>query len=807
MRKTVSFIMAALTLVLAMNLSACNLQQDAQQFISKGEWLHNINLAFGMLEISQTAPINKSIGTDKAHYEDVQIAAAWGVVAADETIDTEALVTKQYAVNTLLNVGNFLSAEDAERSDKEKAELAKSKGFLADKKSLSRKIKREDAEKMLKEAQSAWANRKVEEPYFKQELAEGVKDLGEINANLDYSLNGNKLSIKDGADIALAPGEVILLPSTTENLGGASYRVQSAKKSGDDLLVTISEDKPEMEDVLETMIIQETFVPNFLNGGTIYDGNGNPITPTPSAEAPPVNDVQMPAGASAAQPSYLAAASNPAPAHSAQTPSAMPMAYNPYNNNAAVKNLDTSNANLRAVEASFGYDGWEIDLAIKSNSLKIGIGKTLSETKGKGVKSKNEVSASIEFFQPEITLEQHWEWFQLKSCTMKVDYKTKVSSAVKCSFDTTALKVAPYDNRNGNIISNFKYIGLHKGSTPGAEKIKICKIPTPLNVCGAGLWLEVSAHVKVSGEIELSVTVEGAKGLEYSNGNARYIQEAPSPEFAVEFQAKIECTVLIAVSVRAAGFDIAGIYVSGGLGLKIEPEANVVDGENHLIEEGALGEGNAGFVAETIKSGARAPVSYIKQIAASRGGAYVTNLLDTDSVDLSFDICFNLKIYPIFEFGVESNCLLYGILNEFGFKLKIRLIGEESAFSEPHIESFNELLSSLRGDTQWHSECIKEYTPFEGETIEETSTEPVDDSGTISISSYFEDLKVGDTYILTATAPGGYTAEDLKFESDDPAVATVDRSGKITGVSPGSATIKVYTADEKKAAFCGVYVQ
>jgi uncharacterized protein YjdB/putative cell wall-binding protein len=68
-------------------------------------------------------------------------------------------------------------------------------------------------------------------------------------------------------------------------------------------------------------------------------------------------------------------------------------------------------------------------------------------------------------------------------------------------------------------------------------------------------------------------------------------------------------------------------------------------------------------------------------------------------------------------------------------------------------------------------------------------------------------LEVGSTDQLTATiTPSNATDKGLIWSSSDESVATVDQNGVVTGVSEGTATITVTTADGNKTAACTVTV-
>ena len=69
-------------------------------------------------------------------------------------------------------------------------------------------------------------------------------------------------------------------------------------------------------------------------------------------------------------------------------------------------------------------------------------------------------------------------------------------------------------------------------------------------------------------------------------------------------------------------------------------------------------------------------------------------------------------------------------------------------------------------------------------------------------------LEVGQTGALTATVtPTTATNKAVTWTSSAPAIATVDASGTVKGIAPGTATITVKTADGGKTATCAITVK
>ncbi len=69
-------------------------------------------------------------------------------------------------------------------------------------------------------------------------------------------------------------------------------------------------------------------------------------------------------------------------------------------------------------------------------------------------------------------------------------------------------------------------------------------------------------------------------------------------------------------------------------------------------------------------------------------------------------------------------------------------------------------------------------------------------------------ISIGETLNLTASvSPDNATNKKVTWESRNPAVASVDAAGKVTALQPGTATIKVTTADRGYSASCAVTVR
>ena len=77
----------------------------------------------------------------------------------------------------------------------------------------------------------------------------------------------------------------------------------------------------------------------------------------------------------------------------------------------------------------------------------------------------------------------------------------------------------------------------------------------------------------------------------------------------------------------------------------------------------------------------------------------------------------------------------------------------------------------------------------------------------ISLDRNSATIKEGESIVLAATVtPDNADNKSVSWSSSSDAVATVDASGKVTGIKAGSATITATTEDGGKTASCSVTV-
>lgn len=290
------------------------------------------------------------------------------------------------------------------------------------------------------------------------------------------------------------------------------------------------------------------------------------------------------------------------------------------------------------------------------------------------------------------------------------------------------------------------------------KKISLAKIP--IKICpGVSIDLELAVVISVKGVVTVEVTVLNSKGIEIKNGSIRKIDEQQLKKLDIKLWAE------------------AGVLFNFNASLNLD----------YIVGECKL-------VALDIKIGPK-----IKgQIRTSIGGE------DTGLV------CADVSGYLAINLNVELN----DIFKALGLKVTIRLINitekdSPIVFTPLHIE-FDSRSGSLEVN-------IVEKCTAGGKKEEETSESNTEESTTEQAEPIATgEFKLGDMFITISenqkakitieSMPSDMKASDIKWSSNNTAVATVDGNGNITAKSAGSAVITVFTPDGNKYS-CAVTVK
>lgn len=299
---------------------------------------------------------------------------------------------------------------------------------------------------------------------------------------------------------------------------------------------------------------------------------------------------------------------------------------------------------------------------------------------------------------------------------------------------------------NYNVSSTLKV----EGSIKDEFTISSFHIQTPIP--GVTVKVEMIGSFGLNGELEIKFVTSHTVTTTYSKGNLKKVNQSNAQMPDVSVAAEIEVGVGVKAAPCVLGKEIVDVKVKGSIKLKFEPGLNYKDREEET---------------ET-------------QILTIRAW----NFTLTGS-----------KTIPIvtLEVGTGKKSLIK-------LNYTLELMGEKGLVKVSPKEMFNKewLLCEVILER-------KDKEEEETETIEENEG-ILQDSSTIDIESYAITLGAGEsTAIAIAGLPEGYTEADLRWESNNPSVATVS-GGQVTGVSAGSTQIRISTSDGKYEIYCNIIV-
>lgn len=789
MKRFIALLLAIVTLLtITLGLFGCSSISNA--VLTMGQWLALVNDAFGMESYISDDPHFSNVDKTSPYYDTVQIAAEWDVVSGD-TIDTEKEVTWEDVLISLVNVGAFLPADS---TDAEKIEYAIQKFDTSIRKYWMRRvIDANKAVELLTKAQTLWANKTYSERVEKVVYSENVRDLAS-EGGVSISKNEDNTFVIEGTTQEIREGDIFAVPSGENHFEKEYVKVESVSEEDGKTVITPSNEELELEDIYDQLYFEETLVPTPENT-VIRDGNGNVISAGPSV-------TNQKATTDSAQIVPLGAAGN---------------------TNANAANCASSSYSFTTI------DGYKVGLSYNLNgTFNLAASIEMPNMLPKSVADNGhelKLSAGAEISNLTVTPSFDWEKVLgisiLRGAGLRVGYTAKQTFGIKYAGKQEFPAAPGYSNGNGQFLSNFKraIMKQKKGKDVyGAKTIKICSIDV-YSVGAASICLDVMAKITVEGTAELTVTENGTKGVEYKNGNLRYIKQSER-SLDAQAKAKIEVTLGIGPALYALGLKkkLLGFEVKGGLGAQASIKAHLADDQMHLLEELDFSDvgAEAANVALQRAKDISANVTAIQAIAESRGGIYKAQAGET-KVILHVDCCIDVKVYGILSIGLSDESYLTQLLKMSKVSFSVDILNAKNAtFLNMHVDNFQwtDAVYAFGADAKGDN-CTLKYVPFDKATDEAVTNEDVEASRkNISVGEVLglEILSVtmneGQSYLINITTlPKGYNADDIVFTSKDEKVATVTKEGIIHAVKEGCTMVCAETKDGKYSAFVAVIVK
>ena len=302
------------------------------------------------------------------------------------------------------------------------------------------------------------------------------------------------------------------------------------------------------------------------------------------------------------------------------------------------------------------------------------------------------------------------------------------------------------------------------GKFEAEEKFFSTVVPGPY-----GIWLEIGFYVYIdfNGEVAVKAVLEHTTNVNFKDGNYKKTsQNTLGHEF--DLSSNLASGLKGEVTVKALGIKLVGVSVKAGgeLAASVETHTQLV-------------------------------------------------VVPEDSDIPSAMICINVDAhFPVVTIKIGDD---NSLADKIGISTEFKLIGRSGAL----IESFHKTLFHHEISDKG-SGNVKECTwqAYEADADSEIEIDSVfDDDNSAPITSFepvISDTLVLDTVLLTinegesksieiSRLPDGIDKSQVRFESTDTSVATVDSNGNVKGVAEGTAQIKVYVSGSAEQ-YCSVTV-
>lgn len=799
MKRIIALILAiVITITSLLSLSGCSATTENSALLM-GQWLTLISDSFGMQNYNEEKPYFEKVNTSNSDFAVFQMAVEWNIIEPDNNLSSTTPVKWNDALITLVNAGGFLS-EDT--SDKEKIKWA-IENFDNNIRDYwgNRYIKMKEAVPILDKAQQLWTKKefteKVEKVSFNNSVNDNTKD-----TSLKYNTNGNSVVVDDLSLSDLKPGDVYTLPAS-DSKSPTINKVKSISTENGKTIIENDENFSEEDalEYIEEVKIQETSSPDFTKIEGIYDEFGNPIK--------------------------LENGNDTSGVSLSETPKVVPLGCSTQNN------LETTQVGLfDNVKGSlkFKVDKYSVSLGLTKDDVSVELSKEISKTSNRYREKTQKVYGGVKFTGVRLTKDIDYSWGQLHSATVKLDYKTTISAGLKQEKkneignpikdgENTVKSISSVINQYKSTLSSLKS---DVKSSKCDDDIYICRIALAEGGL-ASVDFIVKGKVTAEGELKITFEIEGSQGLEYKNGNLRYIKsKGVDCDFAAE--GKIEVTIGPGIALTILKkIAVIELVIDTGLGVSWGLKCHLFDAEGHELYSGdaqiSANDANALSDAKQYTT-----ADEILAFAKSQGGDWNNYEQEKDNnIEIIKGVCADWKLYPIVKIGIDGKSLVGKLAKKFGVSVSVEVLGSKNTILQGHIDFPSTFVNAFNSDSVGKglstllgigAECSYDYKPWDNTIDRAEELDPTTENDSISVTDTItlSTMRVfvvegGTEQISVAGLPKGYELKDVEAYSEDKDIATFDiKEGKIKGIKEGTTQIIVKTKDEKHKQYCAVTV-
>lgn len=757
-------------------LSGCSASAEKKNYTVL-EWLDKVEETFNLLYYTEEESLVESVKTSDDSFETVQIAAEWGIIDPEDDLKFSGKLTKELAADTLVRAMNCVTPSTVDISDSKKVKDLYLENVMSSvnegifsldsgKFNPQKKLSVQEADEAMLIAYDKWVNFSYGESYDRSTVNENVINLGGVlsenstvvpakysvkytdssslfDANGNYADNSNKtITFQSGqAPEGLKVDSVLAMPA--DDVIPLNYAVVVTNiKTNSDGSVTVSTRNAKLEEVYDEIDIQQSGQVDFSDA-IFYGPDGKRLTFNSDTSAP-MSDISDMSGMA-----YMS--------EKLDDGGFTTLASTPYDDGTM---LETATKLSSTFKLGDNFSA-KVYTSIESNGGGFGF-----EITGKAEEKGEELKASIGF-DDEIRVENHvkthWEWFKLKVDELKfslTDTKTETfeyeHSGGK-NFGKTKNTTSDY-NKNGHndigdwageahklrkIYGDTRTVGeSFKALSKQAKEDSNYKL-VDIFIPSANLHFVIRAELTVEGSLKLTLTQSNTSGVELMNGNLRPINESSNSQ-RLDYSAKIELTIRLALEFQLIGINIADFGFQAGLGAKVSSIIYSFDKSTDALMEVCGVEGGAVLPGT--------------QIDAGDGMCVAENGLQLPTDDTrTTKICAELTIYPIVTVFACSSSSVVGSL--FG-SIELKVFSEDT----PLLNIHGEIDENGSGIV---SECTISANANYGITTGDKLTLNMDEYA-VAVS------EEGDTGLAIETLPKKATIKDVEIYSDNPDVLEVE---------------------------------
>lgn len=800
MKRFIAFILTiVITITSLLSLSGCSATTE-DSALMMGQWLTLVADSFGMQNFNEEKPYFAKVDTNNSDFAVFQMAAEWDVLEPNDSISSTTPVKWKDVLISLVNAGGFLTNDS---TDKEKINWAiehfdnSIRNYWG-----NRYIKMKEAVPILDKAQQLWTKKefteKVEEVSFGKDVIDNTK-----NSSLNYKMEGNTVVTDDTLLSNLKIGDVYTLPENDSN-SSTINKVKEIRNEGGKTII-INDDKFTEENALQYMNevkIQETSSPDFTKVEGIYDEFGNPIQ-------------------------FEIDNSTDDVAFSNDITKVIPLGYSFSNETNVIQTgiFDKVKGSLK-----FKVGDYSVTLGLTKDDVSVELSKEISKKSNRYREKTQKVYGGVKFTGVRLTKDIDYSWGKLHSATVKLDYKTTISAGLKQEKknkignpvqdgENTKKALSSVINQYKDALSSLKN---DVNNSKCKDDIYICRIA----LLGGGIAsvdFIVKGKVTAEGEVKITFEIEGSQGLEYKNGNLRYIKsKGVDCDFVAE--GKIEVTIGPGIAITLfSKIAVIELVIDTGLGVSWGMKAHLFDKEGHELYSGDT-QISAEDANELSNEKQYTTAEEIREFAKSQGGDWKNYEQEKgNSIEIIKGVCVDWNLYPIVRIGIDGECLGGKLAKKLGVAVSVEVLGSKTTSLKGHIDFPSVFTNVLESDSVGSdlsaalgigADCSYDYKPWDDtiERAEELAPTENDNSISVTETITLSTMRIfvieGDTENISVIGlPKGYELKDIEAYSEDKDIATFDiKEGKVNAIKEGTTQIIVKTKDGKYRQYCAVTV-